>query len=55
MKVSELPLEIFSCHYFQITPLTGEIISIWGKSKPLKGEDCEEAQKMLVIMIRHNF
>ena len=51
----EFPLEIFSRHYLQITPLTGKIISIWGTSKHLKGEECEEVQKMLVIMIRHTF
>ena len=51
----EFPVSIFNHHFLQITPLTGKIISIWATSKHQVAEECSEAQKMLVLMIRETF
>ena len=51
----EFPVSIFNHHFLQITPLTGKIISIWATSKYQVADECSEAQKMLVLMIRETF
>ena len=51
----EFPVSIFNHHFLQITPLTGKIISIWATSKYQVADECSEAQKMLVLMIRKTF
>ena len=51
----EFPVSIFNHHFLQITPLKGKIISIWAISKYQVAEECSEAQKMLVLMIRETF
>ena len=51
----EFPVAIFNHHFLQITPLTGKIISIWATNKYQVADECSEAQKMLVLMIRETF
>ena len=51
----EFPVSIFKHHFLQITPLTGKIISIWATNKYQFADECSEAQKMLVLMIRETF
>ena len=51
----EFPVSIFNHHFLQITPHTGKIISIWATSKYQVADECSEAQKMLVLMIRETF
>ena len=51
----EFPVSVFNHHFLQITPLTGKIISIWATSKYQVADECSEAQKMLVLMIRETF
>ena len=51
----EFPVSVFNHHFLQITPLSGKIISIWATSKYQFADECSEAQKMLVLMIRETF
>ena len=51
----DFSIKLYSQHSLQITPVTGKIISIWATSKRENTEQCKEAQKVVVDMIRKNF